>query len=344
MSREPGAGEALDEVDEVDGIDGETVVVDRAGDAYSRPGDHGPEVEAEVEGETVVVDRRDRRDAAAEEHEATVVVRGRDRDRGRDREPTDAPDGLQAGYDLADTVIVGREASAAQALADAAAAADTILGDPDAEADTIIGDPAADAADATIVVDRGDRPGSAADRLDGADDLGAASGARDTSEPGWRSASGGRAGSSWPSDSSGSSGSGGASGISGSSGSRGVSASSGSSGSRGALADSRATPRRRLGGRRTLTPAPLEPIDLRTSVRAIGAGAIDAYRPRALPQATLPPLVETDPAPPREPSTALPSIRRRARRVAAVSLIALVAIAGAALAGIVTVTGLLLNG
>jgi hypothetical protein len=101
--------------------------------------------------------------------------------------------------------------------------------------------------------------------------------------------------------------------------------------------------RRRLGGRRTLEPAPLEPIDLRSSVRAVGAGAVEYYRPRQLPPAT--PMPETfDAAPPtREPSPGLPSIRRSSRRVAVTTLVALTASIAVGLAGAFVVAGLLLN-
>ncbi|MDR5701188.1 hypothetical protein [Agromyces aerolatus] len=99
--------------------------------------------------------------------------------------------------------------------------------------------------------------------------------------------------------------------------------------------------RRRLGGRRTLEPAPLEPIDLRSSVRAVGAGAVEYYRPRRLPEAA-PPPASFDAAPPvREPSPGLPSVRRSSRRIAAITLAALTGAIIVGVAGALTIAGLL---
>lgn len=102
--------------------------------------------------------------------------------------------------------------------------------------------------------------------------------------------------------------------------------------------------RRRLGGRRTLEPAPLEPIDLRSSVRAVGAGAVEYYRPRQLPEVS-PPPASFDAAPPaREPSPELPSIRRASRRTAAITLTALTAAVAVGAIGALAMAGLLIGG
>lgn len=310
MTGEPrrGAGEPRDGF--ADEVEGETVVVDRGAARGARFDDE------QVDATIVVV-----REASATPGEgdspvvdATVVV---ERERA----------GRRAAIEDA-TVVVRRGRPSADGPADSASA-DTILGEPDApdmifgesdaEADTILGGGSPDEADATVVVDRGD-----------------ASRGIDPSIPRWDSSSGEQSGGF--SGSSGSS-SGRFGSSSGSGSSSGLRSSSGSG--RVGVTDS-PTPRRRFGGRRTLQPAPLEPIDLRRSVRAAGAGAIEYYRPRELPRATTAPLVETDPTPPREPK-ALPSVERRARRVAATSLVAFVAAIGVGLAGAVTVVGMLLR-
>ncbi|WP_308798753.1 hypothetical protein [Agromyces silvae] len=102
--------------------------------------------------------------------------------------------------------------------------------------------------------------------------------------------------------------------------------------------------RRRLGGRRTLEPAPLEPIDLRSSVRAVGAGAVEYYRPRQLPEASPPPAAFDAAPPAREPSPGLPSVHRSSRRTAAITLAALTAAVAVGVIGAVTVAGLLVTG
>lgn len=102
--------------------------------------------------------------------------------------------------------------------------------------------------------------------------------------------------------------------------------------------------RRRLGGRRTLEPAPLEPIDLRSSVRAVGAGAVEYYRPRQLPPASAPPETFDAPPPAREPSPGLPSIRKSSRRAAALALTGLALAVGVGVVGAITVASLLIAG
>jgi hypothetical protein len=102
--------------------------------------------------------------------------------------------------------------------------------------------------------------------------------------------------------------------------------------------------RRRLGSRRTLEPAPLEPIDLRSSVRAVGAGAVEYYRPRQLPEASPAPSAFDAAPPAREPTPDLPSVRRSSRRVAVITLSALTAAAAVGVVGALAVAGLLIGG
>ncbi|WP_395244335.1 hypothetical protein ACGGZK_00600 [Agromyces sp. MMS24-K17] len=80
--------------------------------------------------------------------------------------------------------------------------------------------------------------------------------------------------------------------------------------------------RRSAGGRRALTPAPLDPATLRPARPGAGAGAVDPYAPRPVPRhAVFPPQVPADEAPTRDTAVARPSLARASRRGAGVSLV-----------------------